>query len=67
MPSPTPRADALILVTYEIDDPDWKLIVSDNGVGKARRAERKRGLGTTIVKALAKQLDARWTVSSPAG
>jgi chemotaxis protein methyltransferase CheR len=31
---PAGRPDAQILVTYEIDADDWKLIVSDNGIGK---------------------------------
>lgn len=67
---PDGRSDALILVTYEIDGPDWKLIVSDNGVGKdaAATSTGEGGLGTTIVKALAKQLGARLEiVSSSAG
>ncbi len=67
---PARRADALILVTYEIDGADWKLIVSDNGVGNdaspATRADG--GLGTTIVEALAKQLGAKVEIESgPAG
>lgn len=67
---PVAKADARILVTYEIDGTDWKLIVSDNGVGKSHEpaAKRKPGLGTTIVKALVKQLDARIEmVSRPGG
>jgi two-component sensor histidine kinase len=58
---PTNKADALVLVTYEIEKSDWKLIVSDNGVGKNAGvgAEAQGGLGTSIVKALAKQLGAR--------
>ena len=64
---PLDRADALVLVSYEIDGPDWKLTVSDNGVGKSGD-ETNAGLGTAIVKALVKQLDARMeVVSSRAG
>jgi two-component sensor histidine kinase len=57
---PSNKADAQILVTYEVDKSDWKLIISDNGVGKeADEAPRTAGgLGTTIVKALAQQLGA---------
>ena len=57
----TPKADAVILVTYEIDGSDWKLAVSDNGIGNTADAVGGpgSGLGTTIVKALATQLDAR--------
>jgi chemotaxis protein methyltransferase CheR len=66
---PEGRTDALILVTYEIDGLDWKLTVSDNGVGKeVTGTADEGGLGTTIVKALAKQLGARLEIaSSPAG
>lgn len=67
---PVVKSDAMILVTYEIRGPDWKLIVSDNGVGKQAdgAAETSGGLGTAIVQALAKQLDARVdVVSSPSG
>lgn len=58
---PVLKADALVLVTYEIDAADWKLVVSDNGVGKSEieNAAADGGLGTTIVKALATQLGAQ--------
>jgi chemotaxis protein methyltransferase CheR len=58
---PKTRIGALILVTYEIDGQDWKLVVSDNGIGgKAHDpGQSGQGLGTAIVEALAKQLDAR--------
>ncbi|WP_454883342.1 sensor histidine kinase [Sphingomonas oryzagri] len=58
---PVLKADALVLVTYEIDEADWKLVVSDNGVGKMEieSAAADGGLGTTIVKALATQLGAQ--------
>jgi two-component sensor histidine kinase len=67
---PTNKPDALVHVTYESHGPDWKLIVSDNGVGRpaADAAEKPGGLGTIIVKALVQQLDAHMdVVSSPAG
>ena len=66
---PTERSGALVLVTWECEGSDWKLIVSDNGIGKGGDAGAAGGgLGTTIVKALAKQLDARVdVVSSKAG
>jgi two-component sensor histidine kinase len=66
---PAARTDALILVTYEIDDLDWKLTVSDNGAGKIDDAPGARlGLGTAIVQALVKQLGAVVeTVSDPDG
>ena len=58
---PTNKADAQILVTYEVDGSDWKLTVSDNGVGKipGNNPPVPAGLGTTIVDALATQLGAR--------
>jgi len=57
---PSARTDAMILVTYEINGTDWKLIVSDNGVekGVGEAAGHNSGLGTAIVQALVKQLDA---------
>jgi chemotaxis protein methyltransferase CheR len=67
---PTNKAGALVHVTYESQGADWKLIVSDNGVGRSAddAAEKPGGLGTIIVKALVQQLDARMdVVSSPAG
>src|SRR5258707_13931432 len=44
----------------------WKLSVADNGIGKRTYAfaQARAGLGTSIVKALAQQLDARVEVSS---
>ncbi|WID97204.1 histidine kinase dimerization/phosphoacceptor domain -containing protein [Bosea vestrisii] len=57
---PSAKAGAMILVTYEIDAGDWKLTVSDNGVGKCASdgTGHNSGLGTAIVQALVKQLDA---------
>lgn len=59
-----------ILVAYDVAGTDWKLSVVDDGVGKPDGvfAQPKTGLGTGIVKALAKQLDAQVvTLSGPAG
>ena len=58
---PTDRTDALVLVTYESEGNDWRLIVADNGVGKRvdDGATAHEGLGTVIVNALVKQLGAR--------
>ena len=48
-----------ILVTYAAAGADWTLTVSDDGVGMPKgREPAKAGLGTSIVQALAKQLDA---------
>jgi two-component sensor histidine kinase len=61
--------DAVILVTYEVDRLDWKLIVSDNGVGNAPDVQPNgTGLGTALIAALASQLEARVElVSTPQG
>jgi two-component sensor histidine kinase len=49
-----------ITVAYDVSGTDWQLAVSDNGSGKPDGvfAQPKTGLGTGVVKALAKQLDA---------
>jgi chemotaxis protein methyltransferase CheR len=61
--------DGHIVVAYEVSGTDWKLSVSDNGIGKSSGAVRpKSGLGTSIIKALAKQLDAQVaTLAGPLG
>lgn len=63
---PVARADALIMVTYEIDGADWKLTVSDNGIGNQGRdaASTSTGRGTAIVQALVKQLGAVMEIAS---
>jgi chemotaxis protein methyltransferase CheR len=55
-----------VLVRYEVDEADWRLSVSDNGVGLQQDGVRRRrtGLGTTIVEALANQLKARVEITS---
>ena len=67
---PTIKADALILVTYEVRGGDWKLVVSDNGVGRSAESTvaKNPGLGTAIVKALVTQLEAQIeTTTGPTG
>ena len=67
---PRDKAGSLVMVTYESRGADWKLVVSDNGIGKdlTAAAETVGGLGTVIVQALVKQLGARMDVqSSPSG
>jgi len=58
---PIDKAGSAILVTYQVSGDHWRLIVSDNGVGKAAADTEKEssGLGTAIVNALTKQLGAR--------
>ena len=57
---PGEKKDAAIVVSYKVSDTDWKLTISDNGVGKPdlSASEKKGGSGTSLVKSLAKQLDA---------
>jgi two-component sensor histidine kinase len=65
---PVARIGARIAVSYEIDGDDWKLVISDNGVGKTEETTgaKGEGLGTAIVQALAKQLEARLEIVSGA-
>lgn len=57
---PAGKARAVVQVTYESDGEDWRLVISDNGVGKDYGGPAaKGGLGTAIVGALVKQLEAR--------
>ena len=57
---PGEKADAAIVVSYRVAGTDWKLSVSDNGIGKpdVSASGTKPGLGTSLVKALTRQLDA---------
>jgi two-component sensor histidine kinase len=62
--------DGQITVAFDVSGTDWKLSVTDNGIGKPNGvfAQAKTGLGTGIVDALAKQLDAKVeTLSGPGG
>jgi two-component sensor histidine kinase len=64
---PNSRLDAQMWVTYETQGSDWKLTISDNGVGKSLQPQSSRkggGLGTMIVASLVKQLDASMEVVS---
>lgn len=47
-----------ILVTYTVDGDAWTLSVMDDGVGVTHDPDAKPGLGTSIVEALARQLQA---------
>jgi two-component sensor histidine kinase len=60
------KTDDRITVAYDVAGTNWQLSIADNGVGKPTSdfAQAKTGLGTSIVKALAQQLDARVEVSS---
>jgi two-component sensor histidine kinase len=64
---PEPRPEAMIRVTYEVSGLDWKLMVADNGIGRILDEKPAGGgLGTAIVKALVRQLEAQMqTTTSP--
>ena len=55
--------EGAITVDYSAEGTSWALIVGDNGIGMpADHADTKPGLGTGIVDALSKQLEAEVTV-----
>jgi two-component sensor histidine kinase len=60
------RTDRQIAVGFAIAGTNWKLSVADNGIGAPVGvfAQAKSGLGTSIVNALAQQLEARVDVAS---
>jgi two-component sensor histidine kinase len=67
---PDDKSDGQITVGYDAAGTDWKLWVADNGIGRPDGvfAQAKTGLGTSIVKALAHQFDARVdTLAGPKG
>jgi chemotaxis protein methyltransferase CheR len=68
---PNEKAEGQITVAYDVSGTNWKLSVSDNGIGKPPDgvfAQPKTGLGTGIVKALSSQLDAKVeTLAGPKG
>jgi chemotaxis protein methyltransferase CheR len=67
---PGDREDCQVTVGFEVNGLDWKLVVSDNGIGRASGTTITAGggLGSSLIKALAHQLDAKVDiVSSPKG
>jgi two-component sensor histidine kinase len=67
---PGDKTKGQITVAYDMIGTNWKLSISDNGIGKPTGgfAPGKSGLGTGIVKALAHQLDAQVeTLAGPEG
>jgi chemotaxis protein methyltransferase CheR len=65
---PGNKPGAVVTVRYEVNGTDWKLSVSDNGVGRkeGEGPPAKGGLGTSLVNALASQLDAQVSIQSSA-
>ena len=62
---PREKEDGRIVVAYEPSNCGWVLSIADNGMGNATPGPHsKTGLGTSIVNALAGQLDAKVDVVS---
>jgi two-component sensor histidine kinase len=57
---PQTKTDGRIVVAYDTSEFGWTLSIADNGVGKPHdgAVDATSGLGTSIVQALAKELDA---------
>lgn len=66
---PDPEKQGEVSVSYAVATSGWTLAVSDNGCGIQKPLVKKQpGLGTTLVKALAQQLEAEvTTLSTPNG
>jgi len=67
---PPDKKDGRISVAYKVNGLNWKLSITDNGVGKPDESPgvvAKSGLGTSIVNALAQQLDASVDLASGSG
>jgi two-component sensor histidine kinase len=65
---PAPCKAPVVEIRYEINGTDWKLTVSDNGIGRMEgdKPAGKGGLGTALVSALARQLEAQVLTASSA-
>jgi two-component sensor histidine kinase len=67
---PNEKVEGQITVAYDMVGTNWKLSVTDDGIGKPNGgfAQGKSGLGTGIVKALSHQLEAQFaTLAGPEG
>ena len=67
---PDDKSQGRIVVAYDTGGTNWKLSVSDSGIGRPDGvfAQPKTGLGTGIIKALSDQLGAKVEVlAGPAG
>jgi two-component sensor histidine kinase len=58
---PHEHSEGRVLVAYDVAGSNWRLTVSDNGIGRPDDSIEitTPGLGTNIMESLAKQLDAR--------
>lgn len=59
------KPDGQIDIAYEVAGTNWRLTVSDNGIGKPKGDFGKTtpGLGTSIIEALTKQMDSNVKIS----
>jgi len=58
---PAERDEGHVVIAFEANGPDWRLVVSDNGIGApiALSAPVRHGVGSTLLRSLAEQLDAK--------
>lgn len=65
---PEEKKDQAIVVSYKVAHGDWKLTISDNGIGNSdsNTDQKKGGLGASLVESLAKQLDAQVDIAGDA-
>jgi two-component sensor histidine kinase len=58
---PAERDEGHVVIAFEANGPDWKLVISDNGVGApiGTSAPVRHGVGSTLLRSLAEQLDAK--------
>jgi chemotaxis protein methyltransferase CheR len=62
---PDNEKEGRVIVGYEAHENDWKLSVSDNGAGMpSQRPGDRKGLGTSLINALAQQIDAQVEIAT---
>jgi two-component sensor histidine kinase len=63
---PGPNRESEVVVSFTVEGGNWTLTVSDNGIGKTSGppSSKAGGLGTSLVQALAQQLEAQVGVVS---
>ena len=54
-----------ICVDFAAAGPDWRLCVSDNGIGRPPAAPARSGLGTRIIESVAQHLKATVEIVNP--
>ena len=55
---PENRSGTAIVVSYRAAQSGWRLAVCDNGAGGSNTDAGKHGIGTVVIQAFARQLDA---------